>query len=87
MARHLPSFSDIKDVLSEAKMVAIIILCSCAFAGWFYTLIYLMFAYPLFALCIWVPLPLLVALVYRRHEEKKSEIDKAEREMAKTHRI
>jgi len=87
MARHLPPFSDIRDFLSDAKMVVIVILCSCAFAGWFYTLVYLMFAYPLFALCIWAWLPPLAGVAYRRREGKKSEIEKAEREMAKTHRI
>jgi hypothetical protein len=86
MARHLHSLSDIKDFLSDAKMVVIVIFCTCAFAGWVFTLCYLLFAYPWFALCVWVPLPPLVGMVYRRHE-RRSEIEKAEREMAKTHKI
>jgi hypothetical protein len=87
MARHFPSFSDIKDLLSDAKMVIILIFCSCVFAGWFYMLVYLMFAYPWFALCVWVWLPPVVGVVYRRRERKESEIEKAEQEMAKTHKI
>jgi hypothetical protein len=68
-------------------MLVIVILCSCAFAGWYFALFYLMFVYPWFALSVWAWLPPLVGLAYRRREEKKSEIEKAEREMAKTLRI
>ena len=71
----------------DAKQVAIVVVCAIAFFLWLITLYAFFFINALIALC-WIPLPLIVGIVYRlydeRGEKKKSDVDKAQREIAKT---
>ena len=80
----------LREFWDDAKQVAIVVVCAIAFFLWMITLYALFFINALIALC-WIPLPLIAGIVYRlyneRGEKKRSDADKAQREIAKTKRI
>lgn len=69
--------------IRDFKWVAIVVLASIGYFLWMLTMFAMFFIQPLFNV-LWIPLPLVVAFLVRyRTERKKSDMEKAEQELAK----
>jgi hypothetical protein len=60
--RHF--LSELRSLLSDLKMLGIVLVCAVAFYLWFLTLFTLFFVNALYAFC-WLPLPLIVGVAVR----------------------
>jgi len=73
-------------LLSDFKMLAIVILAAIGYYLWLLTMFTLFFVNPVYNV-LWIPIPLIIAVLIRVRSEKKSDIQKAEEELAKTRKI
>jgi hypothetical protein len=75
--------------LSDLKLLFLILLAATGFWTWFLIALALMFAYPIVNV-MWIPLPLIIGVLVRYKSEKtwkrKSDVQRAEKEHAKTKR-
>jgi predicted tellurium resistance membrane protein TerC len=72
--------------LSELKMLAIVILATIGYFLWLLTMFTLFFVNPVYNV-LWIPIPLIIAVLIWHRSEKKSDIQKAEEERARTKKI
>jgi hypothetical protein len=67
-------------------MLAIVILGAIGFFLWMLVMLWFFFADPAYNI-LWIPVPLIIAVLIRIRSKKKSEFQKAEEEHFKTKRI
>jgi amino acid transporter len=83
-------FSWLAEWIRDFKWVAIVALATIGYFLWMLTMLAMFFMNPLFNV-LWIPLPLVVAALVRyrteRTKRKKSDLEKAEQELAKTKRV
>jgi amino acid transporter len=73
--------------IRDFKWVAIVVLATIGYFLWMLTMFTMFFVNPLFNV-LWIPIPLVVAILARyKSERKQSDVEKAEQELAKTKNV
>jgi hypothetical protein len=80
-------FSWLRGWVSDLGMLVIVVLATIGYFLWMLTMFTLFFVNPAYNV-LWIPIPVVIAVLIRyRSDKKKSDVQKAEEERAKTRKI